>query len=500
MTLSEFRDGKAAEASPTSSMPSPPGNDVNNILMSNAKKAAGTTAKRSRDINSVLLAGAKSQKSTKEKITADSSRKRTNSWSTKASHNNYGSAPPKYKIIKTTNLNVDGFHYANKNRCKTYFLTHFHSDHYGGIDKNWDAGTIYCSPITAKLVIQELRVDPKYIHPIQLNRPFTVVSPDCLGMDVTVTLINANHCPGAILFFFTIRNPSKPKSSPITVLHVGDFRWDREFMQKNDVISKICSRRIRLNELYLDTTYCDAKYNFPAQRQSIDAALQCVKLEGMGENNDTLFVFGAYTIGKEKIFMSVAKAFGKKIFVDGRRDKVLRTFLSEEDAKLLTRDRNETNVWVVGLGGIVNKGLKESLDDANKRGGGGLRGQRYSRVVGFRPSGWTYSGKKKKKDDLLQTTLDEGSKTKEKNKAPEIVAARKSGVVSIYGVPYSEHSSFGELVDCLLCLTPQNIVPTVKAGESREQVSLLLDACRAKIKEEKENGCDEEEDKSRRGL
>ena len=416
-----------------------------------------------------------------------------------ASQNFGANNPPKYKIIKSTNLNVDGFHYANKKRCKTYFLTHFHSDHYGGIDKNWDAGTIYCSPVTYKLVVQELRVDPKYVCAIPLNTPFTVVSPDCLGRDVTVSLCEANHCPGAVLFFFTIRNPAKPRSPPTTVLHVGDFRWDRAYMQNIETISKICSRKVRLNELYLDTTYCDAKYDFPAQRDSIDAALKCVEVEGIGsESGKTLFVFGAYTIGKEKIFVAVARMFGKKIWVDARREKVLKTFFSDEDAKMLTRNKAETNVWVVGLGQIVNKGLKEILDDANKRsGGGGLRGPKYQRVVGFRPSGWTYSGKStKKKDTMLQTTLAPQKKTK----IPDIVASRKSGVVSIYGIPYSEHSSFSELVDCLMCLQPQNIIPTVSADKSREQVTLLLDSCRALIKEEKDSGVHDEEEAKRRNA
>ena len=77
-----------------------------------------------------------------------------------------------------------------------------------------------------------------------------------------------------------------------------------------------------MNELYLDTTYCDAKYDFPAQSDSIDATLSCVEAEGIADNEDSLFVFGAYTIGKEKIFLAVARKYGKKIYVDGRREKV----------------------------------------------------------------------------------------------------------------------------------------------------------------------------------
>lgn len=44
---------------------------------------------------------------------------------------------PDYKCVKGTNppFIVDGFYYACKQNSSIYFLTHFHSDHYGGITK-----------------------------------------------------------------------------------------------------------------------------------------------------------------------------------------------------------------------------------------------------------------------------------------------------------------------------------------------------------------------------
>lgn len=40
----------------------------------------------------------------------------------------------------------------------TWILTHFHADHYKGLDKGWSLGTVLCSPITAQLAITKLKV------------------------------------------------------------------------------------------------------------------------------------------------------------------------------------------------------------------------------------------------------------------------------------------------------------------------------------------------------
>lgn len=67
---------------------------------------------------------------------------------------------------------VDGFQYATRDMSDVYFLTHFHSDHYGPLTgKRWEAvqGIIYCSEVTARLVRLKLRVPERFLRPLPLG-------------------------------------------------------------------------------------------------------------------------------------------------------------------------------------------------------------------------------------------------------------------------------------------------------------------------------------------
>ena len=103
--------------------------------------------------------------------------------------------------------------------------------------------------------------------------------------------------------------------------------------------------------LVLDTTYCDPKYDFPPQDDVVRFVREAARTEAAG--GDALCLFGTYTIGKEKLFFAAAKALGRKVFVDTAKRRVLSCLdLAEEEVALLTTDRGETNLHVVGcLGG-----------------------------------------------------------------------------------------------------------------------------------------------------
>jgi DNA cross-link repair 1A protein len=160
------------------------------------------------------------------------------------------------------------FLFQSHTLSNNYFLTHFHSDHYGGITRQWNEGTIYCSAPTANLVNQQLGVEKRWLHPLPMNTPTVVES---RGKPITVTLLDANHCPGAVMFLFEVGNKR--------LLHVGDFRWNNFIMMEMPQLRAFSTMKPRLDEIFLDTTYCDPKYTLPTQNEVIAAAIKVVKDE-----------------------------------------------------------------------------------------------------------------------------------------------------------------------------------------------------------------------------
>ena len=449
---------------------------------------------------------------------------------------------PFYKIMPGLFICVDAFRYGAVQGCNAYFLSHFHSDHYIGLTSSWCHGPIYCSRVTGNLVRRQLRVDPKWVVDLRFDQKVEV--PDTQGVEVT--MIPANHCPGSSLFLFekAIGKGKNPKVQ--RVLHCGDFRACPAHVQHpklrpeflDHVTGKLAQQKIDV--CYLDTTYLTPKYAFPSQEEVIKACAQmCVSLskniidehddwesvkreragEGMvkfvrkasikqegdddedikvkveGESSPTptkkargrlLVIVGTYSIGKERICLGVAKALNSKIYAPPNKQKIVAALEDPELSSLMTSDPLEAQVHMQMLMEIRAETLADYLTGFKPH---------FSRIVGFRPSGWNYRPPNSRftESPAVQTVLF-SENWKSKFSMHELSPQRGSTSQAMcFGVPYSEHSSFRELTMFCCALRIDRIIPTVNVGSAKSR-ERMKGWCEKWAMEKKKNGLFKVED------
>ncbi|NXH87808.1 DCR1A protein, partial [Edolisoma coerulescens] len=290
---------------------------------------------------------------------------------------------PFYKKIPGTGFTVDAFRYGEIEGCTAYFLTHFHSDHFCGLTKNFRF-PIYCNKITGNLVKSKLRVQEQYVNVLPMDT-------ECVVNGIKVLLLDANHCPGATMILFYLPSGN-------VILHTGDFRADPSMERYPALMGQ------QVHTLYLDTTYCSPEYTFPSQQEVIQFAVN-IAFETVTLNPRTLVVCGTYSIGKEKVFLGI----------------------------LIN--------YLMGLSicYFFSQGLQDHLNKFSEN---------FDQVLAFKPTGWTYS------DSCLSL---------------EDIKPHTRGKITIYGIPYSEHSSYLEMKRFVQWLKPQKIIPTVNVGDWRDR-------------------------------
>lgn len=436
---------------------------------------------------------------------------------------------PFYKILPGLFICVDAFRYGAVQGCQAYFLSHFHSDHYIGLTSTWSHGPIYCSKVTANLVKQQLRVDPKFVVALEFDKEIEV--PGTRG--VKVTMIPANHCPGSSLYLFekTVGRKSNGEPRLQRVLHCGDFRACRQHIQHPllmaDVQCKITgkSKEQKIDVCYLDTTYLNPKYAFPSQEYVIKAcADMCVSLSKHTVDESD----GWEQMKRQRAGEGMAR-FVRKESLPEIKDEPL----DDDDADGMKLERNpnasqqilsstsEKNnrgrlLVIVGTYSIgkericlgIARALKSKIyaPPSKQRIVAALEDPEldalmtndpraaqvhmtplfeiradtlddylkdyfphFTRAVGFRPSGWNYRPPNSRflESPSVQTVLH-GDNWKSPYSMKDLVPQRgSSSRASCFGVPYSEHSSFRELTMFCCALRIEKIIPTVNVGSAK---------------------------------
>jgi DNA cross-link repair 1A protein len=66
---------------------------------------------------------------------------------------------------------------------------------YQGLTKSFNHGKIYCSSVTARLVNMNMGIPYDKLHILPLNQKIEIAG-------ISVTCLDANHCPGSIMILF----------------------------------------------------------------------------------------------------------------------------------------------------------------------------------------------------------------------------------------------------------------------------------------------------------
>ncbi|GAA5898232.1 hypothetical protein JCM5296_001191 [Sporobolomyces johnsonii] len=253
-----------------------------------------------------------------------------------------------------------------------YLLTHAHTDHITGLNSPHFAGRIYATPVTKHLIENTMeaadrvlceefgeRVKPRKkfanlkkwrkrgggghqhgktgmdnIKEIQLNTPTVIDGPDGV---VTVTAIDANHCPGSCMFLIE----GIVDSTHRAVLITGDIRaepWWTASLAHNPLLSKYVawnppSRKgkeratdsglsarpaFTLDCVYLDTSCVMLDEELVTKHEAIEWVVDLMAQYPP----DTRFFLNAWTWGYEELLKSVYRAFGEQIHLDWYKHRI----------------------------------------------------------------------------------------------------------------------------------------------------------------------------------
>jgi len=124
---------------------------------------------------------------------------------------------------------------------------------------------------------------------------------------ITVTPIDANHCPGAAMFMF--------EGQFGRILYTGDFRYSGPMLNDMGLYSS-CTGIVDV--LYLDNTFCDARCIFPSREEATVEILRLIH-----SYPDACIKIGLRTLGKEELLVQIAHSIGEWIGVSEERLRTL---------------------------------------------------------------------------------------------------------------------------------------------------------------------------------
>ncbi|XP_019711470.1 5' exonuclease Apollo-like [Hippocampus comes] len=109
-----------------------------------------------------------------------------------------------------------------------------------------------------------VQVKEKWIHPLEIGDSYLLPLDDIGKENMTVTLIDANHCPGAVMFLF--------EGYFGTILYTGDFRYSPSMLRELCLVTNAV-----IDVLYMDDTNCDPTRSIPSRKQAAQQIKEIIR-------------------------------------------------------------------------------------------------------------------------------------------------------------------------------------------------------------------------------
>ncbi|OPB40584.1 hypothetical protein A0O28_0006640 [Trichoderma guizhouense] len=227
-------------------------------------------------------------------------------------------------VSEFPDIRIDFFrHHVDASPPLACFLSHVHSDHLSGLE-SLRSPFVYCSAATREILLRLERYPCRinyargilearqqtYKHLSKVIKPLPLESPTTIelqpGNCIQVTLFDANHCPGSVMFL--IEGHGK------AVLYTGDVRCEPWFVnaitRSPALIEYTCGIKT-IDTLYLDTSFVDG---IPFQTKAEGIAQLLHKVAKYPK--DTVFYIQAWTYGYEDVWIALSKALNSPVHVD----------------------------------------------------------------------------------------------------------------------------------------------------------------------------------------
>lgn len=218
-------------------------------------------------------------------------------------------------------LGADRFNICSK----VFLLSHCHSDHLCGLkNKSFDS-IVYCSETTKVLLSLDSTYQHvlPYIKTVKMNSPFMFTLD---GKEITLTLIEAYHCPGSTMFLI--------ESEQKNVLYTGDLRAESWWVETLPKIPFLFPYTIGLkvfDNIYLDTTFTyrgEPFIEIPLNNEGI-AVVTLLISSYPQDDPDIQFYFGDSTSGFEEAWVQIVNSLKGRIHMNDRNMKRIELLRSD---------------------------------------------------------------------------------------------------------------------------------------------------------------------------